>query len=91
MRTALVPVRSTLIKPHRATLSSVVGDHMRNCGAALSFYLVSLSYGVVILEFVGKLPAQTSTMVMLIETRIITPHTLKKKNGRRILTVKILS
>ena len=42
MRTALFPVRSTLVNPHRATLSSVVGDHMRNCGAAifLSFHVI---------------------------------------------------
>ena len=44
MRTALFPVRSTLVKPHRATLSSVVGDHMRNCGAAIFFSLFFLRW-----------------------------------------------
>ena len=34
---ALFPVRSTLVKFPRAILSSVVGDHMRNYGAAIFF------------------------------------------------------
>ena len=35
---ALFPVRSTLVKFPRAILSSVVGDHMRNYGAAIFLF-----------------------------------------------------
>ena len=38
---ALFPVRSTLVKFPRAILSSVVGDHMRNYGAAIFLLLYS--------------------------------------------------
>ena len=46
VKKALFPVRSTLVKFHRAILSSVVGDHMRNYGAAIFLlFLTSLIIG----------------------------------------------